>query len=65
MIEVYVNCPFCNSQAELKPQTVPSSTQQYKCTKCGAWFLNVNYGGADTKWIINGGRGCSNGGGEK
>lgn len=45
MIEVYADCPFCNSQAELKLQTVPSSTQQYRCTKCGAWFVKTWYGG--------------------
>lgn len=44
MIEIYADCPFCNSQAELKLQTVPSSTQQYRCTKCGAWFTKARYG---------------------
>lgn len=43
-MEVYAECPFCNSKAELKLQTVPSSTQQYKCTKCGAWFTKARYG---------------------
>lgn len=37
--------PFLQLKAELKLQIVPSNTQQYKRTKCGAWFVKTWYGG--------------------
>lgn len=44
-MEIRVDCPFCNSPSELQIQTVTGNTQQFKCTKCGAGFVKIWYGG--------------------